>query len=656
MKSIFKKIILIILIITTILNTTVIIYLINLYNKTNILDFSKLYPKTNLILYDKDNKEIANLSDIYSEYAHYEEIPRDLINALLCIEDSRFFSHKGVDFKALIRSIFVNLKNQSYTQGASTITQQLVKNLFLSNEKTIERKLKEAILALKLEKILTKEDILASYLSNVLYGGRIYGVKMASKYYFNKELNELNITDCAFLAGIIQMPNYYNPFKNTVDAESRRNIVLNKMYEDNLITYKTYKEAINTPLIKQLNKGEINEDLTLYSSYIDYSLEEIKSLYDINPYNNDLKIQLNVDSKIQTLVSEIMQNKYNHFPDEYLKCGIVVIENKDVKIRAIGGSRFEGLKNLNYATDVLNQVASTIKPILSYAPAIEYLNYMPQTQILDEPFKYQNGVSVKNWDNRFLGYISLRYALSDSRNITAIKLYNEVGWDNAWAFANNLGIINRDNSYYEAMAIGGFSTGYSVLEMTNAYTAFANMGKYKKASSINSIKDYDIKETEFNQVMSSETAFLINDILHDVLSDTKYDVKSVYLSSKTGQSNYDQKTREKYNIPSNATKDSWVIAYTKDYTVGIWCGYDDLNNGYYLTTKNRDIPINIMNFIFDNLDLDYSLYTKPNTLELKRVEIKNGLIYEAGKTNYIKDYFYKGYTPIARDLIDLDKF
>ena len=353
-----------------------------------------------------------------------------------------------------------------------------------------------------------------------------------------------------------------------------------------------------------------------------------------------------------------MNNNYNHFKDEYLKCGIVVLDPKTAEILAISGTREAGMRNLNYATEVLHQPASTIKPILSYAPAIQYLNFQPQTQILDEPYRYQNGMLVNNWDNRYLGNISLRYALANSRNVPAIKLYNEVGSKLAWEFASSVGLENRDNYSYEAMAIGGFSKGFTVLEMANAYLTFPNMGKYKKATSINNIKTNNTlykNEDKVHQVLSEESAFLINDILHDVLKYTNYDLKNTFLSSKTGQSNYDYNTRMKYNIPANATKDSWVIGYTPDLLVAVWCGYEDIKKGLYLTPKTKDIPLNIVKMILDEFAPDSKGYKIPNNLKRMNVEVINGLIYHANNNkNSVSDYFFKGYTPLNRDNLDLD--
>lgn len=657
MKSIFKKIFLILIILTTILNGLLVSIFIYYWNKNEIENLNLLYPKSNIEIYDSNNNMIANLSETYESYTSYDEIPTIMINATLAIEDSRFFEHNGIDYEGLARAIINNIKNKAFVEGASTITQQLIKNIYLSNEKTIERKINEAILALKLEKILSKEDIISSYLSNVLFGGRIYGVKMAAKYYFNKDLKDISLKEASLLAGLLQLPNYYNPFSNYDSAVVRRNIVLKRMYDLNYIKEKEYLDTLNTELSTYLEKGKINEDIGIYASYIDYVMNEISLNENINLLNSDIKITINVDSKIQKYVYEIMQDKYHNFNDQNLKCGIIVLDNELGNIIAIGGSREIGLKNLNYATEVRNQPASTIKPILSYAPAIEYLKYVPLTQILDEPYFYSTGQQIHNWDNRYLGNISLRYALSNSRNVPAIKLFKLLGYNKSWEFANKIGINNIENYSYDSMAIGGFKEGFTVLEMANAYMSFAKMGKYKKATSIKKINIDLVEqkiETPFKQVFSPSTAFLINDILHDVLGGTSYDLSHTFLSSKTGQSNYDLATREKYNIPYNATKDSWAIGYTKDMTVAVWCGYDQVNSYSYLTPQTKNIPIDIMSMILKKFSKNALYYDTPSNLSIRNVDIINGLIYE-GNPGLYRDYFFKGYIPLNRDNLEYDR-
>ena len=631
----------------TIFNTVLVIIFTKYWQETNLPSLSLLTPEGKTKIYDKDNNLIVTLDSKFIGYTSYNEIPNVMIDSVTAIEDSRFFTHNGLDYYGLIRAIINNLKAGGIKEGASTITQQLIKNVYLSNEKSIERKIKEAILALKLEHVLKKEDIIASYLSNVLFGGNVYGIKMASKYYFDKDVKDINLLEASTLAAIIQMPNYYNPFINPVACENRRNAVLKRMYELDLISYDEYSSSLDVKVQDYLKKGEINENLGIYAQLIDYLSRESSELYEKNIYSNNFDIYTKIDSNISLEIYKILRNEYNTFPKDEIECGIVVLDTKTANIVAIGGSRVDGFKNLNYATDVYNQPGSTIKPILDYAPAFEYLGYQPLTQIDDSYMKYSTGEAVKNWDNQYKGLISLRYALSNSRNIPAIKLYQKLG-NKAWKFAEGLGIYNKDPYLHESMAIGGFQNGYSVLEMTNAYLGFANDGLYIKAHLIDKIKSYDetiSKNPYQKQAMSKEVAFFINSILLDVLKNSAYNPHKTELAAKTGQSNFDLNTRKKYDIPNNATKDSWVIGYTKEYVIGIWVGFGTIKKGNYLDSKTKNIPLKILSQLIDKFTTKYQKFDVPSNVVYKNAIIYNGKLYEAsnGDFNYKSDYFSKGY-------------
>lgn len=634
----------------TIFNTIIVTIFNYYYQKANLSTLDVLIPEGNTAIYDRNGIMIGNYDLTFGGYTPYEEIPEVMVKAIIAIEDSHFFTHNGLDYKAIMRALAKNIAKKGYKEGASTITQQLVKNIYLSKEKKLERKINEAILALKLEKVLSKEEILAAYLSNVLYGGKIYGIKMASSYYFNKNVADLTLVEASLLAGMIQMPNYYNPFSNPINATKRRNLVLLRMKEEGFINDEEYQNAIVTDIADYLNEGPIYEIKDIYSSYIEYVIDEVYDELDISLFESKKTVYLMMDSQMQMEVYNIMQNCYETFPDEKMQCGIVILDNQTGGILAIGGSRKTGFKNLNYATNVYNQPGSTIKPILSYAPSFFYLNYMPQTQILDNAISYKTGEQVKNWDYQYKGYISMREALSDSRNIPAIKLYNELG-SKAWDFANSVGIYNKDPFFHESMAIGGFANGYSVLEMTNAYIAFPRMGSYIKAYATDKIlqneKTIRLNRTE-SYVMNKETAYFINSILHDVLKNTSYDLKNYYLSAKTGQSNYDYETRVKYNIPASATKDSWAIGYTKDLTVGVWIGYGFNSGEYYLTRYNKNIAITIMQHLLNKFSNAIGEYEIPIGIKYKTYDVYNGHIYEKSDNNHhlVSDYFYEQFYPL----------
>ncbi len=647
MKSILSNIVKIFIILFTILSISLFIYLSNIYNNISI-DINKLKNTNQIIVTDKDDNFIANLSNEYFSYASFNEIPIDLINAIIAIEDNNFYTHSGVDYKAILRAMVKNVSSLGYSEGASTITQQLVKNTYLSNEKSLDRKIKEIIISFKLESLLNKDQILEYYLNNILFGGRVYGVKEASNYYFSKELNELNYIECAYLAGVVQRPNSFNAFNYPENANERKNLVLKCMYNLGYITEDEYNKGIFSDISEELKKTDLRDNLSLYVDYLDYIIPTIYS-YDIN---SDITIKTSMNKDIQGFISSIMSNENNIFFDDYLKCGIVVIENNTGNILGIGGTREDGLRNLNYAFDTKSQPASTIKPILDFAPAFEYLNYQPQTIIKDEEYYYSDGYLVRNWDYLYKGDISLRKSLAESRNIPSLKLFNEVGFDKAFSFANKLGLYTNEE-LHESMAIGGFSEGFSVLEMTSAFSSFPNMGVYYKP---NSILEVNTENTSYNYtsegevVMKESTAFFINDILHNVLEKTSYDLNGIYYCAKTGQSNYDIKTKQLYNLPDNAIRDSWIIGYTKDLTVGVWIGYDVISNTNYLTPiKNNIGKIIVRDILNKYSNSNYLPYNVPSNVKRMGVSIYNGDIYELGSYPNTKyDYFYNGFYPLKK--------
>ncbi|MDE7100393.1 MAG: hypothetical protein K2O05_00895, partial [Anaeroplasmataceae bacterium] len=326
----------------------------------------------------------------------------------------------------------------------------------------------------------------------------------------------------------------------------------------------------------------------------------------------------------------------------------VVLDNKTYGVKAIAGNRSFNQRVMSYASDVLLQPGSTIKPLLDYAPAIEYLGYNPATILKDEEYSYHDGTKLKNYDNRYLGSITLRKALSDSRNVPAVKLFNEVGYQKAFDFVKNLGIEKTD-TIYEADAIGGATNGYTLLSIANAYQAFANLGYYKKAQAYQEI-NYELSTWTNSErpklAMKPTTAFLINSILHDVFKGSSYDQNNTYLMAKTGQTNFDKQSIARYNLPSNATKDSLLIAYTKDITIGVWIGYEKMGDGLYLDYYKKNIPRTIMKYLMDKYALDNQYYDIIDGIEKSYITIYNNKVYLA-KDNGYEEYFQEGNQPLS---------
>lgn len=642
MKNILSKIFLIstiFILIITIVGSIIGIIVINKASSTSLFIKENSKP---IYIYD-NNDTLVSTDSLYYEYCSIKEINQNMINAVIAIEDNDFLTHQGISLKRIVSSLYQNIVNHGIISGASTITQQYIKNTYLTNEKTLYRKINEIALALELEKKYTKEQILEAYLNTILFGGNIYGIKMAARYYFNKLPKDLSINEAAVLAGMIQLPNKYNPIKNPVDTTKRKNLVLKRMYEEGFINESEYNDYSSISVEEFTNKGFTNTKITYLTPYLDY-------LYSTIPSDGFqiTAIKSYLDTDIQKDLYTIMNNDLNLFNDDDLNCAIVVLDNKTYGVKAIAGNRSFDQRVINYASEVLLQPGSTIKPILDYAPAFEYLNYNPATTIDDEEYTYSDGTPLKNYDNKYLGKITLRKALSDSRNIPAVKLFNEVGHDKAFDFASKLGITKPDK-IYESEAIGGATYGYTLLSIANAYQAFANLGYYKKAEAYKEIV-YDmtsiLNDSYPKLVMKPSTAFLINNILHDVFKNSTFDQTKTYMMAKTGQTNYDKKTAQDYNIPVNATKDSLLIAYTKDITIGVWVGYNKISQGKYLDYYKKNIPRTIMKHLLDNYALENQYYEDILGVVKRYITIYDGKAYLA-KNNGYYEYFQEGYQPLS---------
>ncbi len=642
MKSILNKLLLGVTILTLIITIIGSIGGIILFrNASNTSIFIKENSKP-IYIYD-DTDILVSSDSLYYEYCSIQEVSPEMIHAVVAIEDNDFYNHPGISIPRIAHSIYQNITSGSIVSGASTITQQYIKNTYFTNEKTFSRKINEIAYALELEKKYTKDQIMEAYLNTVLFGSNIYGIKMASKYYFNKEPKDLTTNEAAILAGMIQLPNHYNPLRNPDASTTRKNLVLRRMYEENYITEQTYNELKEIPAEQIVNKGFTNQRITYLTPYIDY-------LFSSLPQNSDTitSIKTYLDKDIQKTLYSIMNNDYKLFNDDELNCAIVVLDNETYGVKAIAGNRSYDERVINYASDVLLQPGSTIKPLLDYAPAIEYLNYTPATIIKDEEYTYKNGTKIKNYDNQYLGSIPLRKALSDSRNIPAVKLFNEVGYERAFGFLKNLGIEKTD-TIYEADAIGGATTGYTLLSLANAYQAFANLGYYKKASAYKEI-GYELttykNDTSAKLAMKPTTAFLINNILHDVFKGSAFDQKSTYMMAKTGQTNYDQASIQKYHLPSNATKDSLLIAYTKDLTIGVWVGYERITDGKYLDYYKKNIPRSIMKLLLDTFAKKGLYYNEIEGIQKSYITIYEDQVYLAKENGYY-EYFLEGTQPLT---------
>ncbi|WP_117170336.1 transglycosylase domain-containing protein [Paraliobacillus sediminis] len=635
-------------------------------NKEDLID-----PIASEVL-DKDGEVITRLGTENRELIDYEEIPSIVEKAVLSTEDVRFYDHYGVDPIRLGKAVFANFTDGFGSEGASTITQQVIKQSFLTPEKSLERKAQEAWLAFKFEQEYSKSEILEMYLNKTYYSDSIYGIETAANYYFNKSIDELSLSEAALLAGIPQSPNNYNPYDYPEKAKERRNTVLYLMNYHDQITVEEMEEAQQVAIMEDVveRNQEDRAQLTTnqgYKAFIDYVIEQLGEKGDYNIYEDGLRIHTTLDPDAQSHLEEILNTEdIIDFPanknNQPFQAGVTLLDTKSGAIRAIGGGRNYGAevkRGFNFATDINRQSGSVIKPLLDYAPAIENKQWSTAHIIEDEEFEYQDGGKPKNWDGAFKGAISIREALWDSRNIPAIKVFNEVGHENAVEFVNRLGLNYDDNEVYESAAIGGDSTGTNPMEMAGAYAAFGNAGIYNEPYAITKVERRDGSIEEFsyetNAAMKASTAYMITDMLKEVVENpqgtgTAAAVPGLEIAGKTGTTNYTDAFKQANNIDSGGAPDSWFAGYTTQYTAAIWTGYKDRSNP--LTQTERKTAQKLFNNLMREVSgEDTPNFERPDDVIEIEVEKGSNPVKRASKftpdDQVVRELFLKGYEPSA---------
>ena len=460
-----------------------------------------------LTLYDGSGQEIE--ANAIHASATFSEIPEHVKNAFVAVEDKRFYQHKGVDVRRMAAACWKNLTSFSFREGASTITQQLIKNTHLTSEKTINRKLKEIHLARLLEKKYTKDEILTLYLNSIYFGHSAFGIESAAHFYFGKSASELLPAEGATLAALIKSPNRYSPFRDAENCKARRDLVLGLMREQNYLDETTYMKALAAPL-------------TYYDPALQAELEKT-----------------NCDSDVCVLVRD----------------------NRTQAIRAL------------YSTvgTPSRLPASTIKPLLVYAPALEENLICPATPILDEKIDF-NGYSPDDYAGATGQYMSARYALAHSVNIPAVKILNELGVARATDYLARMDLPVEDDDKTLALALGGMKKGYTLPALADAYATFANCGEFSPAVTIARVED-DTGRTLYEHtpvrrdVFSKDVCALLNDMLQTAAEEgTAKKLRSLPfpICAKTG-------TAE----GPNGNTDAYCISYTRDHVVAVWMGNED---------------------------------------------------------------------------------
>ena len=544
-------------------------------------------------IYDKNLNLIATVGAEKREYVSINDIPKNITEAVLTTEDSRFQSHIGIDPIRLIKAVLVNIRSNSAQQGASTITQQVVKNSLLTSDKSLQRKIQEAYLSLKLENRYTKDDIMEMYMNKIYYSDGQYGIKTAAKYFYNKELDQLTLPQVALLTGMPQQPILYNPYDYPEQAKERRDTVLYALLSNDKITEDEYNNAVNTPITdgivektkeERANQHSYNPKFAAYIDQITKELKENQNFENIkDPLSMGLKIYTNLNPELQIYVQDMLDNQSAPMRRHASQAAISVLDTKTGLIEAIGGGKNYKAGGYNYAVDARVQPGSSIKPLIDYAPGIEYYGWDSQTTFSDTPYQIAGtNFFIQNSDRLYHGTVPMSRALAWSYNIPAVRAFETVGYERAKHFAEKIGIpVSKDEP---TTAIGGNVDGVSTLQMAGAFASFGNKGYYNKPSTIVKVFNANGKELpnikeEPVKAMSEETAYLMTNVLKGVLTSNGTSpngkVANFDMAGKSGSSTFDDSAFYNHGIDVvNSTKDSWMIGYTTDYTVSVWQGAD----------------------------------------------------------------------------------
>ncbi len=580
-------------------------------SKAPSLSESKLVATTSSKIYDNKNQLIADLGSERRVNAQANDIPTDLVKAIVSIEDHRFLDHRGIDTIRILGAFLRNLQSNSL-QGGSTLTQQLIKLTYFStstSDQTISRKAQEAWLAIQLEQKATKQEILTYYINKVYMSNGNYGMQTAAQNYYGKDLNNLSLPQLALLAGMPQAPNQYDPYSHPEAAQDRRNLVLSEMKNQGYISAEQYEKAVNTPITDGLQSLKSASN---YPAYMDNYLKEvINQVEEETGYNlltTGMDVYTNVDQEAQKRLWDIYNSdQYVSYPDDDLQVASTVVDVSNGKVIAQLGARHQASNvsfGTNQAVETNRDWGSSMKPITDYAPALEYGVYdSTATMVNDIPYNYPGtSTPVYNWDRAYFGNITLQYALQQSRNVTAVETLNKVGLDRAKTFLNGLGIDYPSMHYANAISSNTTESdkkyGASSEKMAAAYAAFANGGTYYKPMYIHKVVFSDGSEKEFSNVgtraMKETTAYMMTDMMKTVLA---YGTgRGAYLpwlpqAGKTGTSNYTDDEIEKHiKNTGYVAPDEMFVGYTRKYSMAVWTGYSNrltpiVGDGFLVAAK-----------------------------------------------------------------------
>ena len=640
-------------------------------SKAPTLSEKDLIATTSSKIYDNQNNLIADLGAEKRINVKTNEIPTDLVNAIVAIEDHRFFNHRGVDFIRIGGAFFSNLRGGR--QGGSTLTQQLIKLTYFStssSDQTLSRKIQEAWLATQLEQKATKQEILTYYINKVYMSNGNYGMQTAARSYYAKDLKELSLPQLALLAGMPQAPNQYDPYTHPEVALQRRNLVLKEMLDMKSISNEQYESAVNTPVTDGLQSLTSSSNYPAYmDNYLKEVIQQVEEETGYNVLTTGMDVYTNVDTAAQKRLWDIYNSdEYVNYPDNELQVASTIVDVTNGKVIAQLGSRHQSSNvsfGTNQAVETNRDWGSTMKPISDYAPAIDNEEYSSTAvTIPDTPYNFPGtNTQIYNWDRQYYGHISMVYALQQSRNVPAVRALEKVGLKKAQKFLSNMGIEYPKMVYANAISSNTSDSsskyGASSEKMAAAYATFANGGTYYKPQYVNRVVFSDGTTRNFDtsgtRVMKETTAYMMTDMLKSVITaGTGYNayISGLYHAGKTGTSNYSdnelKKLTKDYSYSSIVTPDELFVGYTTQYSMAVWTGYTNrltpvLDDGIKVAT---DVYKQMMLYLYEQNGSGSTDWTQPSGV------YRSGsyLYLNNGKNNYNYYNYYYEPSPVSQDI------
>ncbi|MDQ6421592.1 PBP1A family penicillin-binding protein [Paenibacillus sp. LHD-117] len=544
------------------------------------------------ILFDENGHEAVTISLNEIEPITFDQIPKTMIDAIIAVEDRRFYEHRGTDIWGIGRALLQNVTSGRTVQGGSTITQQLAKNVFLSHERSWSRKWNEALLAKKIEERYSKDEIITMYLNQIYFGEGAWGIKRAAEVYYGKPVEQLTPAESALLAGLVKAPSVLSPYKRPEQAVERRNVVLSLMRDQGLIEQEAYDLALQeSPKLRE-SKPDRAEAIH-FPYYTDQVIREAVNLYGLTEndvLHGGLRIYTTLNPDMQKAAEQLFQEDAL-FPesmgDQLIQAGTVLVDPRNGGIKAlVGGRGKQPFRGFNRAVQLKRQPGSTMKPIAVYTPALEN-EFKPDSRIIDEPVRF-GSYEPNNVDHTFHGNVSLYEALIHSYNIPAVKLLNEIGIDQGMDASSRFGIPLKAEDRTLGLALGGTNTGVSPLQMAEAYGAFANDGIRMDSHAIVRIESADgtvlasRQEEQGNRVTTSENARMMSAMLQGVVESGSGKAAAIEgrdVAGKTG-------TTQMPGVSGYGAMDNWFVGYTPQLVGAVWLGYDNPDESNYLTSSS----------------------------------------------------------------------